>query len=183
MTRKILGTFLYVFLYVSKPKHKKNRGKEWKMFPVCFINKERKKAQISFITQLKVEFLLLFTGCRKVLGTMPDPSKISNSSHSWERGPNPIFYVTKTLPILSTPSPLFANFVQLSPPPFHCPPSTLSPPFCCPPNPQPHYSFCCLVSLAEWVIRVFYLMILWIYLCQALGTTLGAFYATRCQVY
>ena len=118
---------------------------------------------------------------------MPDPSKISNSSHSWERGPNPIFYVTRTLPILPTPPPpppLFANFVQLSPPP----PVSLSPlnslsPFCYPPNPQPHYSFCCLVSLAEWVIRVFYLMILRIYLCQALGTTLGAFYATRCQVY
>ena len=138
MTRKILGTFLYVFLYVSKPKHKKNRGKEWKIFPVCFINKKRKKTQeISFITQLKAEFLLLFTSCRKVLGTMPDPSKISNSSHSWERGPNPIFYVTKTLPILSTPSPLFANFVQLSPPLSLPPFNSLPPPFAVLPTPNP----------------------------------------------
>ena len=84
---------------------------------------------------MKVEFLLLFTGCRKVLGTMPDPSKISNSSHSWERGPNPIFYVTKTLPILSTPSPLFANFVQLSLPPFTAPLQLSPPPLLLSPQP------------------------------------------------
>ena len=50
---------------------------------------------------------------------MPDPSKISNSSHSWERGPNPIFYVTRTLPILPTPSPPFLQilFNSLPPPP------------------------------------------------------------------
>ena len=28
--------------------------------------------EIDFITQLKIEFLLLFTSCRKVLGRMPD---------------------------------------------------------------------------------------------------------------
>ena len=28
--------------------------------------------RLSFITPLKIEFLLLFTGCRKVLGKMPD---------------------------------------------------------------------------------------------------------------
>ena len=27
--------------------------------------------RLSFITQFKIEFLLLFTGCRKVLGKMP----------------------------------------------------------------------------------------------------------------
>ena len=27
--------------------------------------------RLSFITQLKIEFLLLFTGCRNVLGKMP----------------------------------------------------------------------------------------------------------------
>ena len=28
--------------------------------------------RLSFITQFKIEFLLLFTGCRKVLGKMPE---------------------------------------------------------------------------------------------------------------
>ena len=27
--------------------------------------------RLSFITQFKIEFLLLFTGCRKVLGKIP----------------------------------------------------------------------------------------------------------------
>ena len=29
--------------------------------------------RLGFIAQFKIEFLLLFTGCRKVLGKMPDP--------------------------------------------------------------------------------------------------------------
>ena len=35
--------------------------------------KKRKKhiRRLSFITQFKIEFLLLFTSCRKVLGKMP----------------------------------------------------------------------------------------------------------------
>ena len=39
-----------------------------------FQKQKRKKKQIkrlSFITQFKIEFLLPFTGCRKVLGKMP----------------------------------------------------------------------------------------------------------------
>ena len=28
--------------------------------------------RLSFITQFKIQFLLLFTGCRKVLGKMPE---------------------------------------------------------------------------------------------------------------
>ena len=28
--------------------------------------------RLSFIAQFKIEFLLLFTGCRKVLGKMPE---------------------------------------------------------------------------------------------------------------
>ena len=57
---------------------------------------------------------------------MPDPSKISNSSHSWERGPNPIFYVTRTLPILPTPPP---------PPPRFAVPLKLSLPLLLSPQP------------------------------------------------
>ena len=35
--------------------------------------KEKKHLErLSFITQFKIEFLLPFTGCRKVLGKMPD---------------------------------------------------------------------------------------------------------------
>ena len=33
--------------------------------------KQKRKKRLSFITQFKIEFLLLFTGCRKVLGKMP----------------------------------------------------------------------------------------------------------------
>ena len=37
-----------------------------------FQKQKRKKTheEIEFITQFKIEFLLLFTGCRKVLGKM-----------------------------------------------------------------------------------------------------------------
>ena len=71
--RKIHKTFLYVCLQVSKPKSKKSRQIEWKIFHGCFKNKKEKKhmKRLSFITQFKVQFLLLFTGCRKVLGKMP----------------------------------------------------------------------------------------------------------------
>ena len=50
------------------------------------------------------------------------------SSHIWQRGPNP--------PILRRPPIL----------PIH------PPPLPCHSNPHPHCSFCCPVSLAEWVI-------------------------------
>ena len=74
--RKIHKTFLYVCLQVSKPKSKKSRQIEWKIFHGCFKNKKEKKhmKRLSFITQFKNQFLLLFTGCRKVLGKMPDLS-------------------------------------------------------------------------------------------------------------
>ena len=52
---------------------RRNRWKEWKIFQGCFKNKKEKKKhlkELSFMTQFKIEFLLLFTGCRKVLGKM-----------------------------------------------------------------------------------------------------------------
>ena len=33
---------------------------------------KKTREELSFITQFKTEFLLRFTGCRKVLGKMPD---------------------------------------------------------------------------------------------------------------
>ena len=48
---------------------------KWKIFQLCFKNKKEKKKKhtkrLSFITQFKFEFLLLFNGCRKVIGKMP----------------------------------------------------------------------------------------------------------------
>ena len=46
---------------------------EWKIFQGCFKTKKKKKTKrLSFIiTQFKIEFLLLFTGCKKVLERMP----------------------------------------------------------------------------------------------------------------
>ena len=32
--------------------------------------KQKRKKRLSFITQFKIEFFLLFTGCRNVLGKM-----------------------------------------------------------------------------------------------------------------
>ena len=58
--------------------------------------------------------------------------------HSWQRGPNP-FYFIKNPSILPT-APLF--FQILSNPSLHIAS-----------KPQPHCSFCCLVSLPEWVIE------------------------------
>ena len=57
-------------------------------------------------------------------------------------------------PIL--PTPLFSNFVQ-------------PPPFPIASNSYPHSLFCCPVSLAEWVIMPFNLMIPWMYTCHTLG--------------
>ena len=70
LTRKIHTTFLYAFLKVSKPKSKKNRRIEWKIVQGFFKNKKEKKhmKKLSFITQFKIELLLPFTGCRKMLG-------------------------------------------------------------------------------------------------------------------
>ena len=62
-------------------------------------------------------------------------------------------------------------------------------------NPHPHSSFCCLVSLAEWVIAPHlmcyftFLMILWnLHIMSGLGTLVSerpwcVFYATKHQVY
>ena len=36
------------------------------------INQKQNMKRLSFITQFKIEFLLPFTGYRKVLGKMPD---------------------------------------------------------------------------------------------------------------
>ena len=74
LTRKIHETFLYACLKVSKSKSKKNKRIEWKIFQECFKNKKGKKniKKSSFIiTRFKIEFLLPFTGCRKVLQKMP----------------------------------------------------------------------------------------------------------------
>ena len=67
-------TFIYVCLLVSKSKNKNSRWIEWKIFQGSFKNKKEKKKHmkwLNFITQFKIKFLLLFTGCRKVLGKMP----------------------------------------------------------------------------------------------------------------
>ena len=45
--------------------------------------KENTWKRLSFITQFKIEFLLLFTGCRKVLGKMPVNALIQ-PSQKWE---------------------------------------------------------------------------------------------------
>ena len=46
-------------------------GKSFK--GVSKTKKEKKHMKkLSFITQFKIEFLLPFTGCREVLGKMPD---------------------------------------------------------------------------------------------------------------
>ena len=36
------------------------------------VLQKQEKKNMSFITQFKIEFLLPFTSCRKVLGKMPD---------------------------------------------------------------------------------------------------------------
>ena len=48
----------------------KQNGKSFK--GILKIKKQKNMKRLSFITQFKIEFLLPFTGCRKVLGKMPD---------------------------------------------------------------------------------------------------------------
>ena len=64
----------------------KNKRIEWKIFQGCLkIKKEKKNImRLSFVTQFKIEFLLLFNRCRKVLGKIPplfnDPDVLSSVS-------------------------------------------------------------------------------------------------------
>ena len=81
----------------------------------------------------------------------------------------PLFHEDPSPPILPTPPPFL--FQILSYP--------LSPHFSVTSNPQSHCSFCCPVSLAEWVITLH---------MSSLGTLVSkgswyVFHATRCQVY
>ena len=46
---------------------------------IIFQKKRKKNMRLSFITQLNTEFLMLFAGCRKVLGKMQ--SKITRSCY------------------------------------------------------------------------------------------------------
>ena len=69
VTRKIDRSFPYACLYISKSKSKSNRWIKWKIFQSCFKNKRHMK-RMGFITQLKIEFLLLFASCKKLVGKM-----------------------------------------------------------------------------------------------------------------
>ena len=42
--------------------------------------------KLSFISQFKIEFLLLFTGFRKVLGKMPEPILINFHPNKYTQG-------------------------------------------------------------------------------------------------
>ena len=72
------------------PKSKKNRWIEWKTFQRFFKKQQQKKRlkNLSFITLFK--FLLPFTGCRKVLGKIPDRS-IQNKPERVGTGGSPNF--------------------------------------------------------------------------------------------
>ena len=69
LTRKIDRSFSYTCLNISKSKSKSNRWIKWKIFQSCFKNKEQMK-RMGFITQLKIEFLLPFASCKKLVGKM-----------------------------------------------------------------------------------------------------------------
>ena len=58
----------------------KNRRIEWKIFQGCFKKKKKKKVVIEF----KIEFLLQFTGCSKLLEKMPaTPTMVSGKENVW----------------------------------------------------------------------------------------------------
>ena len=79
--------------------------------------------------------------------------------HTWQRSPKPP--ILGRHPIFPTPQPLFKVY------------PTPHPTFPVTSNAHPHCPFCCLVSLAEWVIAphlmCIYLMVLWIYKCHAMA--------------
>ena len=104
--------------------------------------------------------------------------------HSWQRGPKPPYSI-KT-PLYYLPTPFFKFFSPPSPPPH--------PPSLFPVNskPYPHCFFCCLASLAEWVIMPHWWAILLNDTMDLHMSSLGTlvtegpwcvFYATKCQVY
>ena len=69
--------YLYIqvsFMYVCKYLNQRVRriGKYHGKFSKAISKtKKKKNMRLNFITQFKIEFLLLFAGCRKVLGKMP----------------------------------------------------------------------------------------------------------------
>ena len=72
LQRCIKFPFMCVCKYLNQRPRRtgEKNGKSFKVF-----SKTKKKKQhlesLSFITQFKIEFLLTFTGCRKMLGKMP----------------------------------------------------------------------------------------------------------------
>ena len=102
------------------------------------IRERRGKQTIAF---LAVTWLSIFKGhkteARRNIKNKFDFGVVLWVTHSWQRGPKPVFYED---PLYCSPTPLF-QILFPSPPPF---PVTS--------NPHPHCSFCCRVSLAEWVI-------------------------------
>ena len=81
--------------------------------------------------------------------------------HTWQRSPKPP--ILGRHPIFPTPQPLFKVY------------PTPHPTFPVTSNAHPHCPFCCLVSLAEWVIAphlmciLFNDILLWIYKCRAMA--------------
>ena len=64
----------YIFVFVSKPKNKKNKWIEWKIFQGCFKNKKEKNhEEIEFHNSIQERVFTTFNGCscRKVLERMP----------------------------------------------------------------------------------------------------------------
>ena len=88
------------------------------------------------------------------------PKQPSREQHSWQRGPNPLFYEKPSY--IAYPPPFF--FIFCPPPPSHLP---------CHLQPPPPLLFL-LSCFFDWMSDcttfdvLFYLMILWIYTCWAL---------------
>ena len=81
LERNIQLYFMHFCKYLNQRKSK-NRWIEWKIFQGFFKKNPKNMKRLSLITQFKIEFLLLFTTCRKVLGKMPV---------GWERNCNFVF--------------------------------------------------------------------------------------------
>ena len=74
LTRRIHTAFLYVCKYLNQ---RVRIIDEWNRKSFNGVSKKKKGKNthtkgLSFITQFKIEFSLLFTGCRKILGKMAD---------------------------------------------------------------------------------------------------------------
>ena len=73
-------SFMHVCKYLKQRVRRtgENNGQSFKVVSKTKDKKKKKMKRLSFMTQFKIEFLLLWSNCRKLLVKIDDTSKLKN---------------------------------------------------------------------------------------------------------